>query len=351
MKLNIKSHNLTDIINLKHGIYNPLKEFVSKEDFLNIVNNLNTKQKKFFPFPIFFNVSLNVYKKIRLQKKLNLYYKSIKVCELNINSFYKLDKIKIGSKIFGTRDKNHPGFKHFLNTGEYFLDADIKKFNNKILKKVYFISPDKIKKKIFKKNLRTVVGFHTRNVPHKGHEWIHNFGLKKCDGLLIQPMIGQFRKYEFKDQYIIKTNLILIKKIYKNPKIFFAVYNSYPKYGGPREAMLHAIVRKNYGCSHFLIGRDHAGVKNYYKKYESQKICKKYEKKLGIKIIIFNEPFLCNKCHKIINIENHGCTNNSIQKISGTFIRTKLKKKKKIPLEIMRLAISSTINKNSIINK
>jgi len=351
MKLNIKNHNLTDIINLKFGVYKPLTEFVSKEDFLNIVNNFKTKENKFFPFPIFFDISANLQKKIKIKKKLELFYKSTKVCELDIKSFYKIDKIKIGSKIFKTKDANHPGFKHFLNTGEYFLNASIKKFDNKILKKIVFIKPSNIKTKILNKKLKTLAGFHTRNVPHKGHEWIHNFGIKKCDGLLIQPMIGQFRKHEYKDEYIIKTNLKLVKKIYKKPNIFFGLYNSYPKYGGPREAILHAIVRKNFGCTHFLIGRDHAGVKNYYKKYESQKICKKYEKQIGIKILTFNEPYLCGSCKKIVNKKYHGCKKKLKIPISGTFIRLQLLKNLNISHDVMRPEISTILNKNSIITK
>ena len=179
-----------------------------------------------------------------------------------------IGKINKGIFPFKTNDKKHPGFKHFLNTNEYFIHAKIFDFNKKIMKKINFTNPNYIKNIILKKKIKTIAGFHTRNVPHKGHEWIHSFGLSKCDSLLVQPMIGQFRKNEYKDKFILKTNQYLINNVYKRKNVFFGLYNSYPKYGGPREALLHAIVRRNFGCSHFLIGRDHAGVKNYYKKYE-----------------------------------------------------------------------------------
>ena len=351
MKFNIKKHNLTDIINLKFGVYNPLKEFTSKEEFLKIVYHLKTNENKFFPFPIFLNISSKINKKIKNKNKLSAYYNSTKVCELEIKSIYELNKIDVGRKIFNTKDINHPGFKHFIKTEKYFLQASIINFNNKILKKIKFIKPFKIKSEIHKKKLKTIAGFHTRNAPHKGHEWIHSYGLKKCGGLLIQPMIGQYKKYEYKDSFIVKSNLKIIKKFYKNKKILFSLYNSYPKYGGHREAMLHALVRKNYGCSHFLIGRDHAGVKNYYKKYDSQKICKKYEKKLGIKILIFNEPYLCKTCKKIVNKKKHGCKKNFKIPINGTYIRSRLRKKLNIPEELMRAEISNILNKQSIIEK
>ena len=147
MKLRIKHHRLTDIINLKFGVYKPLIEFVSENDFLEIVKNFKTKRKQFFPFPIYFDISKSIYNKIKIKKKLLIYFKNTKVCELKIESFYKLDKLKIGRRIFKTSDKKHPGFNHFLNTKEYFIHAKILHFNYKILKKINFTKPDYIKKK------------------------------------------------------------------------------------------------------------------------------------------------------------------------------------------------------------
>ena len=129
----------------------------------------------------------------------------------------------------------------------------------------------------------------------------------------------------------------------------FGIFNSYPRYGGPREAILHAIVRKNYGCTHFLVGRDHAGFKNFYKKYESQNFCKKNEKKINIKIIKFNEPFLCKKNNKILN--NKAKCEGKIFQISGTHIRNLLLNNKNIPKDIMRKEISVLLKKGSIIKK
>ena len=107
------------------------------------------------------------------------------------------------------------------------------------------------------------MGFHTRNIPHKGHEWIHEYGLNKCKNILIQPIIGQFKKGEYTEEAVLKSNEFLVKsknnKIKNNFRYFFSFINLQPKYGGPREALLHALIRKNYGCTHFLVGRDHAG--------------------------------------------------------------------------------------------
>ena len=224
------------------------------------------------------------------------------------------------------------------------IDCKIYKFNSKIVNKFNFSKPYSIKKKISK---NSCIGFHTRNVPHRAHEWIHKFGLTKCKKILIQPLIGQYLKGEYRENSLIRTNLLSTKLIGK--KALFATFFSYPRYGGPREAMLHAIVRRNYGCSHFLVGRDHAGYKNFYKKYVSQNTCLKFQKKLGIKIVKFNEPFLCKKCNKIINKKCNKCKKTNKILISGTKIRNFIKKGKKIPENLMNIKISKFLNKNSLL--
>ena len=349
MNFNIKKHNLADILNLHFNVFDPLNKFVSKNEFLSIINGYKLLNGKFFPFPIFFNITSSEYKKIKKKKKLNLFFRSKFVCTLLIKSIYTIDKKKVGSKLFKTKDINHPGFKFFLRSGEYFINGEIISFNKNILKNLDFTFPNLIKKKLNKYNLKTIAGFHTRNAPHKSHEWIHDLGIKKCDGLLIHPMTGQFKTREYRDEIIIKTNKFLVEKIYKKKYILFGIFYSYPRYGGPREALLHALIRKNYGCTHFLIGRDHAGINSYYKKYESQELCKKKESQLGIKIIKFKEPFLCKSCNKITNNKKHGCKKLKIKKINGTEIRNFLIKNKKIPEYLMRKQISNLLSKKSLI--
>ncbi len=350
MKLNINYRTLLNIINLNYGVYKPINEFVSKTDFLSIIKHYTLANGKFFPMPIFINVSKQFYNKNKKKKIIQVFYKSKKICNLAIKSYYKLDKQHVGKKIFGTSDKNHPGFSQFLKTGDYFVNCRILSFNSKVMKNFNFTYPKKTKSIFLKKKLKTIVGFHTRNVPHRAHEWIHNFALKKCEGLFIHPLIGQFKKNEYKEKIIIKSHLKLIKDIYKSKKVFFGLFNSYPMYGGPREALLHAIVRKNYGCTHFMLGRDHAGVGKYYKKYASQKLCIKYQRFMKIKIIAFAEPYLCKICKTIVNKRCINCKKVSKKLISGTLIRNLILKKLEVPDIYMRRSISCLLRPSSIIS-
>ena len=351
MKLNLKYNNLLDIINLRYKVYYPLHEFVSKSDFLSIVNNCRLENRKFFPFPIFINISTAQYNKFKKIKIIKAYYKSKRVCNLKLKSFYTLNKRRMGQIMFSTRDTKHPGFNDFLSSGNYFIHCKIKNFKNKIIKNLNFNSPYELKSKFIKHKLKTIAGFHTRNAPHRAHEWIHNLGLKKCDGLLIQPFVGQFKKNEYKEKILIKSNLKLVKEIYRRKNIFLGIVNAYPRYAGPREALLHAIIRRNFGCTHFLVGRDHAGIGKYYSKYQSQRLCKKYARLLKIKIISFKEPYLCASCKKIVNRKCFNCHKNAKQLINGTSIRKLLIRNLKIPDIYMRKEISNLLGSNSIIQK
>ena len=183
------------------------------------------------------------------------------------------------------------------------------------------------------------------------HTCIHQYLYKKFGALLIQPLIGQYKKGEYKDQLIIQTNKLATKLMNSN-KVYSIPFFSYPRYAGYREAALHAIVRKNYGCTHFWVGRDHAGFKKFYNYKQSQKYCFQNQKKLKIKIIAGNEPYYCKKCNKVKNTicKDLNCKKKDIVKISGSKIRDFLNKNKPIPNYLMDPRISKLLSKKSLIN-
>lgn len=340
---NLNQNQFSDLINLSNNVFFPLVKFVNRNEFIQILEKQNFK-KKYFPYPIFFGIDKKNYQKHKKNKELTLCYKSKKVADVNNIEFYKINKETFGKKIFGKHFMKHPYYKKFRAENFKFLNFKIKKLYKLKLNKNLFVSPKNFKKITTK----PLASFHTRNVPHNCHRWIHQFLSKKFKSLLIQPLIGQYKKGEYKDTTIISLNKKIIKSYKNKKKIFVIPFFSYPRYGGPREAALHALVRKNYGCSHFWVGRDHAGFKNFYKKFASQVFCKKYEKKLGIKIIAQNEPYYC-KIKKEV-IDDCACKNNCQVKISGSMIRRLILKKKKIPEIFMLKSISRSLSKKSLIN-
>ncbi len=342
-KLNYKQYS--DFINIANNVFYPLKNFVNKKEFISILEKQKIKNK-FFPFPIFFGLNKNQFNKIKKKDKLIFFYKSKKIAIIDNLKFYSLSTKKIGRKIYGKKFENHPYFKIFSKDNYIFLNFNIKKKFKHKTEPDNFVSPSKFKKKI--KYIKYLSSFHSRNVPHAAHQWIHKKLLIKYGGLLIHPLIGQYQKGEYKDSIIMETN-IKASKFLKNNKVFCIPFLSYPRYGGPLEAALHAIVRRNYGCTHFWVGRDHAGYKNFFSKYQSQRYCKTNQRKLGINIISEREPFFCKKHNIITNkCKNKNCENNKIL-ISGTKIRKYLLNKNKIPNYLMSKKISRLINLNSLI--
>ena len=345
MNFKLNYNQYTDYINIVSGIFSPLKNFVNKKDFNTILKD-QSLNNQFFPFPIFFGVNKKQYLEIKNKKKIVLRYKSKNVAIVENLNFYDIDKNLFGKTIFGKNYKKHFYFKIFTNQNYKFLSFKIsKKYELKDLPK-YFVTPQFLKKKINK--IKYLAGFHTRNVPHNAHLWIHKFLFNKFKGLLIQPLVGQYKVGEYKDNFIMTSN-IEASKILKNKAVYCIPFFSYPRYGGPLEASLHAIVRKNYGCTHFWVGRDHAGYKDFFSKYKSQKFCKLNQKKLGIKIVSEKEPFFC-KIHKVVTnkCKTRRCNKNKIL-ISGTKIRNMIKKNKKIPDIFMNKKISKYLNRNSLI--
>ena len=263
-KLNLSQNQFSDLMNLTNNVFFPLTNFVNKNQFELIVNKLQYK-KKFYPYPVFFGINKSIFNKIKHAVKIKFYYQKKIVATVSKPNFFNINKKNFGKKIYGKNYKNHPYFKKFESENFKFMNFKIfKLFKIKINKKK-FVSPKQFLNSIKNNKIRNISGFHTRNAPHEAHRWIHNFLLKSSDMLLIQPLIGQYKKGEYKDEIIIKTNKI-IAKTYKK-KVQVIPFFSYPRYGGAKEAALHAIVRKNYGCSKFWVGRDHAGIGKFFNKY------------------------------------------------------------------------------------
>ena len=343
-KLSLSQNQYSDLLNLTNNVFYPLKNFVTKNEFELIVNELRYK-KKFYPFPIFFGVNKVNFDKIIHTNNIDFYYKNKIVAKVHKPIFFDINKKTFGRKIYGKSYALNPYFKKFNLENFKFMSFKILKLYKTKLHKEEFVSPKEFINSIDISKVKNISAFHTRNVPHRAHQWIHEFLLKGTDMLLIQPLIGQYKKSEYKDNVIIKTNKI-ISKLYKKKTVVIPFF-SYPRYGGPKEAALHAIVRKNYGCSKFWVGRDHAGIGKFFSKYESQDFSKKNERKIGLKIVSEKEPYYCKKHSLILN--NCNCKNNLKILISGSKIRHLILKNKKINHLLMNPLVSKLLNKNSII--
>ena len=334
IKLNIDYFSYLEVEKIGLGVFSPLTGFMSEKDFYSVAENMKLSSGLIFPLPVVLPIPEDKIIEITKANKVSLIYN------------------KVLPHIFGTKDDRHPGFIMLQSLGNTFVGGEIN-FKQRVKNNLsnYDLSPKDVKALIKKKKLTTVAGFQTRNVPHRAHEYLQRIALEKVDGLFIQPLIGRKRVGDFSPEAIITSYLHLIENYLPKSKIIFGALTTSMRYAGPREAIFHAIIRKNYGCSHFIVGRDHAGVAGYYGDYDAQNLCKEIQSELDISIMSMRGPFYCNKCDGVVtdNVCNHYLDKpNPTFEISGTKIRGMLIGKEKISKKYIREDIVNSLKDKKI---
>ena len=348
-KLKLNEDGILDLLNISFGLFKPLKGFLNESDYRNAVDNLHLSDNTVWSIPITLEINEEQKKEMAKNEIVELTDESgTKYGELEVEDIFttKLDADIL--KIFGTTDMKHPGVNKEFKRGKYRIGGKTKlTIEKKSITYLdeYFLFPDEVKKQIKEKNLKTIAGFQTRNAPHRAHEYLQRTGLEFTDGIFIHPLIGWKKADDFSPVAVKAAYKEMVDNFYPKDKVIFSVLQTAMRYAGPREAVFHAIIRKNYGCTHFIVGRDHAGVGNYYDKYEAQRFASNIDD-LGIKIICLSGPFYCEKCGGIATEKNCGHYNTQkqfITEISGTDIRNYISEFKRPPENIMRKEIADIL--------
>jgi sulfate adenylyltransferase len=312
--ININSEILQDIINIHTGLFYPLDGFMDSKDYRSVVDDMKLGSGEIWTIPITLDIEKPTTKDV-----LELFYKQKKVAIIEVEDIYKIKDEDI-KKIYGTTDINHPGVKKELSRYKYRVGGKVTLLDESLAKDA--LNPTKTKEYFKQMGWKTIAGFQTRNIPHRAHEYLHRLALEFCDALFINPLVGWKKQGDFSEEAVESGYKALIDNYYTNLNIYFDTLKTPMRYAGPKEAIFHAIIRKNLGCTHFIIGRDHAGVGEYYGKYEAQELAKKLQPDLDIKILTFKEPYHCNICDQIVS--ENCCGHTDIEKISGTQVRNML---------------------------
>ncbi len=349
VEITINLDDYLEIKNLSSNVYYPLTKLVNKDNFTSIVDNYSTLDGKIFPIPIFLNVDKELEKKLKLNRNYNLVLNDSIVGNILLDDIYSVNKKIISKKLFGTNDVKHTGVKRFLQKKEFFIGGKVTLFNNDVLEKsINYLYPLQSIKAFKKNNWKTIVGFQTRNIPHRAHEHLLRTALEYVDGLFVQPLVGYKKPGDFTNEAVFKAYEFLINNYFAEKKVYLGPLNAAMWYAGPREAIFHAIIRKNYGCTHFIVGRDHAGIGNYYGKYEAQGIFDKLKLKLDIKILKLGGPFYCKFCDGIVSENSCPHYSNpdfSVNHISGSDVRDKLLNNKYLSKKYIRPEIIKVLRK------
>jgi len=265
----VKETELLDCEQIATGTYSPLLGFMNKNNLNSVLNDYKLVDGTIWPLPVVLQFDEKVAKDFSVGEKVVLINKDgFKHSMIEIDEIYSPDLEDVAKKWFGTKSKEHPGVNHLLTSGNVFISGNISLINKlPSTLKNYELSPSQTRFIFNTKGWSKVVGFHTRNVPHKAHQYIQMRALEKThsDGLFISPVIGMKKKGDFTTLPILKSyQTLLDNNYYPEDKVIIGAFNTYSRYSGPREAVFTALCRKNMGCSHFIIGRDHTGVGNFY---------------------------------------------------------------------------------------
>ncbi len=343
----VSSDSRNDAENIATGVFSPLEGFMIEDDFLTVLKDGRLSNSIPWTIPIVLDKEKEIAMQMKDLRDVVLCSGNEKFGILHVEDIYRYNKENVANAVYRTTDVNHPAVNRLFQMKEFLVGGGLEVFrmigNDEIQK--FRLHPSETRSEITKRGWKTVVGFQTRNVPHVAHEMLQKAALNIYDGLFINPLIGKKKRGDFTDSLIINTYESLIMNYFPKNRVLFSTIHTTMRYAGPREAIHHAIMRKNFGCTHFIVGRDHAGVGNYYPPFAAQEIFNEYPD-LDIKPVTFPSFYFCKKCLSYANekICPHGVE--SKEELSGTMIR-KLVNSGKVPEKhMMRPEVSDLILKS-----
>jgi len=344
-RLSIGQETQKIVWNLGNGVFSPLKGFMGEGDYANVIEQMRLENDVPWTLPILLFSERP--KGVKAGDDVMLADGDRRpVAVISYEGNFDIDRKEYAKKVFGTEDSSHPGVSKVYTSPSSVISGKLKV----IARPEYggyadcTLTPKETRILFTEKGWKTVVAFQTRNAPHINHEYLQKSALGLVDGLFVNPVLGKKKSGDFRDEVIVASYRALINNYYPRDSVVMSVLHYEMQYAGPKEAITHAIMRKNFGCTHIIIGRDHAGVGNFYKPYAAQEIFGEFPD-LGISPLFFREFYYCKKCAGIASERTCPHTEDDRLSFSGTKLRKMFSEGEVPPKEFMRPEVAQAIMK------
>ncbi|MEA5572385.1 sulfate adenylyltransferase [Calothrix sp. UHCC 0171] len=338
---------VSDLEMIAIGGFSPLTGFMNQADYNGVVEDMHLANGTAWSIPVTLSVTEDIAASLKEGSYVRLNNPAGKyIGVLHLTEKYTYDKQREAIKVYRTDEEKHPGVKVLYNQGAIHLAGDVLLFQRGAhpLFPKYQIDPVASRQMFAEKGWRTIVGFQTRNPIHRAHEYIQKCAMETVDGLFLHPLVGATKEDDIPADVRMRCYEILLENHYPKERVILAINPAAMRYAGPREAIFHALVRKNYGCTHFIVGRDHAGVGDYYGTYDAQYIFDEFAPgELGITPMMFEHAFYCLRTKQMATTKTSPSTPEERVHLSGTKVREMLRRGELPPPEFSRPEVAAEL--------